>query len=397
MDVDVRLLPREALIKSGSVDHADWNYRPILGWLQRIRFRLAVSLLPSLPVPRMLEVGYGSGIFMPELATSLSGALRHRHSRASGGCRPHPQVARHPRPALLLRCGDHALLQGFFDTIVGVSSLEFVQDIDTAARELARVLQPHGALVMVTPGHSPLLDFGLRVLTGESARRDYGGRRETVMPGLSRYFTIERGDRSRSPAVRRGSTGPSSSQDPRLMLIFPSPAHPLTSVGYSVYRIPTDADPAGGAGLTLADDDDLFEKKIRPVLHSTCLPCHGADKTKGGLRLDSRDALLRGGDSGPAIKIGDPSSSLLLKAIRQTDPDLAMPPKKAGKKLPTSRSATSNPGSTREPSSPALLPPGPRETLGLPAGRRSRRRRRCALSDPRPHGRQADPDPPGHL
>jgi len=85
--------------------------------------------------------------------------------------------------------------------------------------------------------------------------------------------------------------------------------------------------------LTLADDDDLFEKKIRPILHSTCLPCHGADKTKGGLRLDSRDALLRGGDSGPAIKVGDPSSSLLLKAIRQTDPDLAMPPKKAGKKL----------------------------------------------------------------
>ena len=191
MDVDVRLLPREALIKSGSVDHADWNYRPILGWIQRIRFRLAVSLLPRHRVPRTLEVGYGSGIFMPELATrcrELYGIDVHTLQE---------DVARilqsHGIRARLFSCGAETtpFSKDFFDTIVAVSSLEFVQDIDAAARELARVLQPHGALVMVTPGHSPLLDFGLRVLTGESARKDYGDRRESMMPGLSRYFTIE--------------------------------------------------------------------------------------------------------------------------------------------------------------------------------------------------------------
>jgi hypothetical protein len=90
------------------------------------------------------------------------------------------------------------------------------------------------------------------------------------------------------------------------------------------------------AALALAapDDAELFEKKIRPALVASCLPCHGPDKAKAGLRLDSRGALLRGGDSGPAVKVGDPEGSLLLKAIRQTDPDLAMPPKKAGRKLP---------------------------------------------------------------
>lgn len=85
--------------------------------------------------------------------------------------------------------------------------------------------------------------------------------------------------------------------------------------------------------LGLPDDPELFEKKIRPVLHASCIPCHGPDKTKAGLRLDSRGAMLRGGDSGPTLKVGDPEASLLLKAIRQTDPDLAMPPRKAGKKL----------------------------------------------------------------
>jgi len=93
------------------------------------------------------------------------------------------------------------------------------------------------------------------------------------------------------------------------------------------------------AALLLAapDDAEFFEKRIRPVLHASCIPCHGPDKIKAGLRLDSRGALLHGGDSGPALKIGDPDASLLIKALRQTDPDLAMPPKKAGKKLPDDR------------------------------------------------------------
>ncbi|HLY75757.1 MAG TPA: c-type cytochrome domain-containing protein, partial [Planctomycetota bacterium] len=86
--------------------------------------------------------------------------------------------------------------------------------------------------------------------------------------------------------------------------------------------------------LVLAPDDaDLFEKRIRPVLHASCIPCHGPEKIKAGLRLDSRIGLLRGGDSGAAIKVGDPEGSLLIKAIRQIDPDLSMPPKKAGRKL----------------------------------------------------------------
>jgi hypothetical protein len=82
-----------------------------------------------------------------------------------------------------------------------------------------------------------------------------------------------------------------------------------------------------------AEAVDFFERRIRPVLHAQCLPCHGPEKQKAGLRLDSGPALLRGGDSGPALVPGDPERSRLLRAVRQTDPDLVMPPPKAGKKL----------------------------------------------------------------
>ncbi len=81
---------------------------------------------------------------------------------------------------------------------------------------------------------------------------------------------------------------------------------------------------------------DFFEKKIRPVLLESCYKCHSADSenVRGGLLLDTRDGLLQGGDSGPAIVPGDPGKSALIKAIRHEgkDPDAAMPPKKS--KLP---------------------------------------------------------------
>ncbi|HEY0548594.1 MAG TPA: c-type cytochrome domain-containing protein, partial [Verrucomicrobiae bacterium] len=78
---------------------------------------------------------------------------------------------------------------------------------------------------------------------------------------------------------------------------------------------------------------EFFERKVRPVLVEHCYECHsaGAKKLKGGLMLDSRAGVIKGGDTGSAITPGDPEASLLIQAIRHTDPDLAMPPKK---KLP---------------------------------------------------------------
>jgi hypothetical protein len=77
-----------------------------------------------------------------------------------------------------------------------------------------------------------------------------------------------------------------------------------------------------------ADADTAFELKVRPVLAGACFRCHGGDKVSGGLRVDSREALLRGGDSGPAIVPGDPGGSLLVQAVRRTHERLRMPPDK---------------------------------------------------------------------
>ena len=72
---------------------------------------------------------------------------------------------------------------------------------------------------------------------------------------------------------------------------------------------------------------EFFENRVRPVLSQSCGKCHGATKQSGGLRLDSRAAILEGGVNGPAITAGNPDDSLLIQAVRKTHEDIKMPPK----------------------------------------------------------------------
>ncbi|HKE25438.1 MAG TPA: PSD1 and planctomycete cytochrome C domain-containing protein [Bryobacteraceae bacterium] len=78
--------------------------------------------------------------------------------------------------------------------------------------------------------------------------------------------------------------------------------------------------PAVGQG----DAGDIFEARIRPMLIAQCYSCH-ADVKAGGLRVDSREGLLAGGRSGPAIVPGKPEGSLLILAVSRSDPKVRMP------------------------------------------------------------------------
>src|SRR6266850_5903038 len=76
------------------------------------------------------------------------------------------------------------------------------------------------------------------------------------------------------------------------------------------------------------EQERFFEERVRPLLAANCLECHGAKKQESGLRLDSRPALIEGGDSGErAVVPGDPDRSLLVKAINHLG-DYHMPPKR---------------------------------------------------------------------
>ena len=186
----MQLLPKDRLIRTGPVDHADWNYRPILGPISRTRFRAIRAMLQGERHTRLLEMGYGSGVFLPELGAytdELFGVDLHQFAGT---------VAAHLKKANLsaqLFSSDARSLpfpDRHFSCVVAVSVLEFVDDLDAVCQEIRRVLTEDGVLLVVTPGNSPILDAGLKLLTGESARRDFGSRRQNLIPTLLRHFSV---------------------------------------------------------------------------------------------------------------------------------------------------------------------------------------------------------------
>ena len=83
------------------------------------------------------------------------------------------------------------------------------------------------------------------------------------------------------------------------------------------------------AGASDSEDIPFFESRVRPLLADHCYRCHSAkaEKVKAGLLVDSREGLLKGGESGPALVAGQPEQSRLIEAVRYSSPDLQMPPK----------------------------------------------------------------------
>lgn len=187
----MRLLPRSRLVKTGPVDHADWNYRGALGIVQRQRFIAALSLIPRTS-DRLLELGYGSGVFMPALtkrAIRLYGIDIHDKANEVQSALQQEGVSAY---LTCTRAETIPFADCSFETVVAVSALEFVSDLKSVCREVWRILKPGGTFVVITPGKSKLVDLGLLVLTGKSATQDFGDRRENLVDTVSSFFNLNK-------------------------------------------------------------------------------------------------------------------------------------------------------------------------------------------------------------
>lgn len=187
----MRLLHPQELIKTGPLDHAAWNFSGLTGYVSKQRFNLIEKLLPrGESAHKVLEIGYGSGIFMPELAhysKKLYGIDVHNKSNEVAEI-----LHKHGVDVELVQ-GDAAHMpfeSDFFNVVVSISALEFVADLPGAVAEIARVLKDDGIFVLVVPRQSKFLDALLWLTTGESAKKDFGDSRERVVPELMKHFVI---------------------------------------------------------------------------------------------------------------------------------------------------------------------------------------------------------------
>ena len=157
--VELHLPPRERLRPTGDDDPLRFYYMPVVGRMYRRRLEMAMRLLGADgPVGCALEVGYGSGILLPELgrrARRLVGVDRHGAAASVLG-----MARREGLDPLLVSAGIGALplATASVDLLVGLSVLEHVRALDEAAAEMARVLRPGGRAVLGYPRVDRLME-----------------------------------------------------------------------------------------------------------------------------------------------------------------------------------------------------------------------------------------------
>ena len=108
-----------------------------------------------------------------------------------------------------------------------------------------------------------------------------------------------------------------------------------------------------------AQKDITYAKDIKPIFEASCFRCHGEKQKKGGIRLDSLEAVLKGGKEGKIVEVGNAVKSSLLISVSHLDPEIAMPPKPKARK-------NAGAGGTNAPAGGPGKPPGGNEPPAKP-------------------------------
>jgi ubiquinone/menaquinone biosynthesis C-methylase UbiE len=162
--MEVALPPRGALPKPDADDPLDYYYRPLTARLYRARLRLAMRLLGQGPYESLLELGYGSGILLPELtrrAHRVAAIDVHDQRDAVDSALRALGVEAELRQASLFELPYEA---DTFDAVVCLSVFEHLTELDAAFAELARVLRPGGVAVVGFPTRNPVTDGFFRAV-----------------------------------------------------------------------------------------------------------------------------------------------------------------------------------------------------------------------------------------
>ncbi len=190
-EIAFMIFPDPTLLKqTNSLDYFHWNYQFPIKYIQRFRFQAILKMLGRKPVDSILEVGTGSGIFLPELS---------RHCRELHACDVHNNMSAVEQMCRLT--GTKATLRtcplentGYpdaaFDIVIAVSVLEFVEDLDQSLREVQRILKPGGNFLTICPHKNEAIDYVLSFYSRKKPDEEFGDARSKVCPTLEKNFNV---------------------------------------------------------------------------------------------------------------------------------------------------------------------------------------------------------------
>lgn len=187
-------IPEKGVLShTNDVDYFEWNYTFPIKYVQLYRFKTIIKLLGNAKYERLLEIGTGSGIFLPELS---------KHCEKLYACDVHPfmykiqnllnyyEVRNYEVKTQSIEKTDYP--DNYFDVIVGVSVLEFVNDLNAAFKEIKRILKKDGFFVTICPMNSRILDFFVSLYANKSAEDEFGDSRKYVSKELEKEFRVDK-------------------------------------------------------------------------------------------------------------------------------------------------------------------------------------------------------------
>lgn len=186
------LLPEKHLLnRTGEVDYFYWNYKFPIGLIQRYRFKKIVKLLGRQIYPKLLEIGTGSGIFLPELSkhckTLYASDIHDEFDQIHELCK-HYEIKDYNLSTQSIEKTNYN--KNSFDVIIAVSVLEFVKDLPSAIEEIKRILKSDGIFITICPMESGILDFLLSFYSKKKPEDEFGESRKVVTKSLEENFKV---------------------------------------------------------------------------------------------------------------------------------------------------------------------------------------------------------------
>ena len=179
------------LLKTGEVDYFDWNYKFPIKYVQLYRFKTIISMLGDKIYPTLLEAGTGSGIFLPELAKhceKLYASDIHSNFDQIDLLLKHFNLNNYELKSENIQNTDYP--DNYFDAIVAVSVLEFVDNLTDAVTEIKRILKKDGVFITICPMHSKFLDALLSLYSAKKPEEEFGESRTYVGKALEQNFKV---------------------------------------------------------------------------------------------------------------------------------------------------------------------------------------------------------------
>ncbi len=186
------IYPKKNLLnKTGEVDYFYWNYKFPIKYIQRYRFNRILKLLGKKRYPLLLEAGTGSGIFLPELAQhcdKLFACDIHPHFDNIEHLLKHYNIYNYELKTQSIEKTDYP--DNYFDAIIAVSVLEFVDNLQEALTEIKRILKKDGLFITICPMNSTFLDAILSLYSEKKPKEEFGESRIYVGKALEQNFSV---------------------------------------------------------------------------------------------------------------------------------------------------------------------------------------------------------------